>query len=97
MYILFFEENFPKYFCEVYRGWKRTMAQRVPDTRPLPEIFSIPEHARFSFKNHRVFRVYPEMTNRENTQKYPKYPEIPRNTQKYPKYPEIPEIPVDTR
>ena len=31
--------------------------QRVPDTRPLPEIFSIPEPARFSFENHRVFRV----------------------------------------
>ena len=56
-------------------------AQRVPDTRPLPKIFSIPEPARFSFKNH---RVYLDMTNRENTQKYS---EIPENIQKYPEIP----------
>ena len=32
-------------------------AQRVPDTRPKPEIFSIPDPYPICFQNHRVFRV----------------------------------------
>ena len=48
-------------------------AQWVPDTRRLPDIFSVPDPSQFSFENHQVcptFWVYP---------KYPTYQELPES------------------
>ena len=70
----------------VISGLKDTnRAKRVPDTRPLTDLFPLLDLTRFNFQNHRVLgkpkhHVYP---------KYPNYPEIPgipgstRHTQKY--------------
>ena len=54
-------------------------AQRVPDTRLLPDIFSIPDPSQFSFEDHQVyptFWVYPKYWV------YPKfwtYQELPKS------------------
>ena len=52
-------------------------AKRVPDTRQLPDIFSIPKPARFSFKSHRVYRE-PETPGIPNILGLPEISGIPR-------------------
>ena len=41
------------------KSWEPSTAraQRVPDSRPEPEVFSIPDPYPICFQNHRVFRV----------------------------------------
>ena len=81
----------------VISGLKDTnRAKRVPDTRPLTDLFPLPDLTRFNFQNHRVLgkpkhHVYPKYPN------YPEIPGIPGSTQHTQKYLRVNKVHGNTR
>ena len=81
----------------VISGLKDTnRAKRVPDTRPLTDLFPLPDLTQFNFQNHRVLgkpkhHVYPKYPN------YPEIPGIPGSTQHTQKYLRVNKVHCNTR